>query len=363
MTSRTIKKTTSFITILAFLFTNTIYAAPDFKSNSKLRVPITINKARLSKGFGVIGIGKIETLPVKMVNKKGKVRPDVYQLSLLLLKGGDEEGGCQSELRYQTIERLKKHWLLVYCPIRKIGEAGALAKWGMSGLQYPLKIMETNPIFTEDFIAIARGMIINRDIAGLKAWIKQAEGLDSADVGHKSLSRALDYLSKEAQRILLYRISSLDEIMKDFIRGESGEELDMKQIEQKARNLLNGRDPYKVDEQDFFKAIVVGATNPLHAHPGSLRHNVGERYKEGGSLRPAIERSRAEFGIENIELLASIMNAFHSPSSNEIPDELSQMTTQELEILEREIALLQGQGTLGVFVPLGATPETVRTGM
>ncbi|MCX5693492.1 MAG: HAD family hydrolase [Candidatus Omnitrophica bacterium] len=324
------------------------------------------------------GFCKVVNIPISLQAKKAAIVSNIkgmierdrleYEetghISLLLLKGGEEEGGCQAELRSETVERLKKHWLLVSCPIRKIGEAGALVKWGMSGLQYPLKIMETKPlIFTKEFIDIARGMIMNRDFTGLKAWIAEAEGLDPTDVGHKALSRALDYLSKEVQQMLLYRISSRDAAMLEFVRGENGEELPLVQAEQKARNLLNGRDPYKVDEQDFFKAIVVGATNPLHAHPGSLRYSVGERYKEGGSLRPAIERSRAEFGIEDIELLTSIMNAFHSPSSNEMPDELNQMTTQELEILERGTALLQEQRILGVFGPLETVSEEARFGM
>lgn len=347
--------------------------------------------------YGRIKDPSIRALADRLVEEKwARSRPDVYQLflqarraaiinimrdmikrdrseygetgymSLLLLKGGEEEGGCQTELRSPLLERLKKHWLLVLCPVRRIGEAGVLAKWGRIGLQYPLNFMETNPKFSKEFIDIARGMIKNGDVSGLKKWISEADALDPADMGHKALSRALDYLSRESQQILLYRISGRSEIMREYIRGENGEELSIEQIEEKAKNLLNGRDPYRIDEQDFFKEIVVGATNPLRAHPGSLRHNVGERYQEGGSLRPAVERSRAEFGIDDIGIIASIMNVFHSPNKDEIPEELNQMAAQDLEILEKELyrlSLARKQETIGVFAPLEAVLGEARFGM
>ena len=68
----TLTKVVSFITLLTFLSTNSIYAAPDFKSNFKLRVPVSINKDRIDDGLTANGVRKRETFPVKMVDEKGR---------------------------------------------------------------------------------------------------------------------------------------------------------------------------------------------------------------------------------------------------------------------------------------------------
>ncbi|MEK9150302.1 MAG: hypothetical protein AAB267_09715, partial [Candidatus Desantisbacteria bacterium] len=137
-------------------------------------------------------------------------------------------------------------------------------------------------------------------------------------------------------QVVLYRTASREEIIKEYIRGEHGEELNIADAERKARALLAGKDPYKVDEQDFFRSIVRGDTDPNDAHSGSLSHDLLRHYEEGGILKGALVENVAKYNIPK-KALISIMCVFRCPSRTELFSDLAQLPQEDRGFLETKL--------------------------
>ena len=138
----TLTKVVSFITLLTFLSTNSIYAAPDFKSNFKLRVPVSINKDRIDDGLTANGVRKRETFPVKMVDEKG--RP----------KRGDEAKVVASG-RYKFQRSLKAAQIEVgQAATRDVKKTAAIHTYA---LQKILARYEDLPLLKEVLDAVKKG--------------------------------------------------------------------------------------------------------------------------------------------------------------------------------------------------------------
>ncbi|MCX5693486.1 MAG: (d)CMP kinase [Candidatus Omnitrophica bacterium] len=276
-------------------------------------------------------IGKI----IDMVqNDRAKSEGRGYISSFLFI--GGNVGGLEPQVYTQTLERLSKHYLYYTTPERRIGEEGVFGRRGMSGLQHSLRSMQLNDKYTTEFLNRAKDLIKERNMRGLKAWIEEAKQIDPEEAGIKTLRCALDYLSKEGSQVVLYRIVSRAEIIKEYIRGEHGEELDIADAERKARDLLSGKDPYKVDEQDFLRLIVRGETDPNDAHSGSLSHDLLRHYEEGGILKGALVENVAKYNIPK-KALISIMCVFRCPSRSELFSDLAQLPQEDIGLLESKL--------------------------
>ncbi|MCX5714621.1 MAG: (d)CMP kinase, partial [Candidatus Omnitrophica bacterium] len=82
----------------------------------------------------------------------------------------------------------------------------------------------------------------------------------------------------------------------------------------------------QLDEQDFFKAFIVGPTNPLRAPQGTLR-NIIARHFAYGSLRHLLAQGRAR-NIPDGDT-AKTFNAIHCPVSGEVAREIGVLTRQD----------------------------------
>ena len=294
---------------------------------------LTYELDKVERGLRAVPLrGRLVSDICKAIQVDRALNKGTGHLSTILLKGG-EEGGLQPQFKAQILDRLSEDFVVLANPVNCVGKTGVLVRWGMIGLQHPLEIMQRNPRYTPEFLEEARRYIRDKDAVRIEDWIKKAAAIDPDELGPKALACALNYLSHEAQQIFLYRKNSRREVMKKYIRGEHNEELDMERIEQIASDLLHGKTAYyETDEQDFVKTIVVGATNPFSAHPGSLRNQFCNQIFEIDALARVIDKARDEFGILDMEVAATIMNAIHSPRCEEMPSEIEQIATADLEM-------------------------------
>ena len=280
--------------------------------------------------------GRILIDIIELLKRDRIINQGAGYIATFLLKGG-EEAGCHPVVLQETFERIGEHYGCFSAPSRPIGKEGVLKRKGLLGLQHSLVTMSQNPRYTEDFLRQGSEALLRQDVRALESWISDANTIDPDEKGHRTLACALNSLKKTGQQVMTYRISSRAEIIRDFVRGREGEELDMAEAEQIASELLNGQDPYKADEQDFFRAIVIGDINPYLAHPGSLRHSLLKHLENGGVLSPVIERAIEDYRIDR-EDAVRIINVFRCPNAEEdLFHELAQISHSDLEFFEGEI--------------------------
>ncbi len=143
------------------------------------------------------------------------------------------------------------------------------------------------------------------------------------DKGIKSahtLVTSVAYLDRPVQWVMLERTADRSKILEKLGLDENT-----------TRELLKGKNYNDVTEQDFIKAVIVGATNMEKAHEGSLRDLAMKDIRENGLMDIV--------GLEEKDFYPFIQNVVHCPWAEELDVDLNLLTDEEKK---RIISVMKG---------------------
>ena len=236
--------------------------------------------------------------------------------SLLLLKGG-ELGGLR--LKPKIIKQLNNDFVITEGKKWKVSVSEIVQRWGASDtLRKLLLQIEYSRSLQHEFAERAKVIAETGIRKGDTEWLVELSKVDASDPICQMLSFSLDYLGRLSQHLLLKRVTPKRELLNthNLTPTQAGE-------------LVGGIDPFEVPEQEFVKKVIVGATNPYQAHPSSLRGSLIRKEIEDGVLKKLLTHS-ARFGLRDIEPVASIGNAVHVSSTDELSTEVDLLGQENL---------------------------------
>ncbi|MDD5496410.1 MAG: HAD hydrolase family protein, partial [Candidatus Omnitrophica bacterium] len=261
-------------------------------------------------------------------------------LATILLKGGiagtDAEKGLAGILQedYDIVYRSKE-------PISSKPDV-VLSRWGLTG---PMRSIEKLPP-----LGVGIGKVLEylarKDGKALNAWIEEnknkyrAEGNAGILDVLQELEDSITYLSKLPRKYIIKRKEGVSRQMILTRHGITSDEL---------------LDEKKTSEQDFVKAVLVGATNSKEAHQSSLRFHVFDKiltaeqkekpYIFNGVHCATDAELHGEFAILDPAFLKEMIQEIeffkeHSKSLTEVEGELDE-AEKRIVMLQRDISQLK----------------------
>ncbi len=192
-------------------------------------------------------------------------------------------------------------------------ELAKLTGIAVSELEKLISLKEKT-VFSQEDERLFRSMVerLSKHKENIKAKIKS-----NPDYEHvHTLITSYEYFNRPVQWVLLERTKDRKRIL---------EELGVD--EEKVKELLKGRDYREVPEQDFVKAVIVGATNMKKAHPGSLRSLAMKTIEEKGV--------KETLKLEGSDFYPFIQNVVHCPWAKELDTDLNLLTEEEKSKIKR----------------------------
>ncbi|HOU36401.1 MAG TPA: nucleotidyltransferase domain-containing protein, partial [Candidatus Omnitrophota bacterium] len=283
------------------------------RRSNKVWLPVAGASRRQNDGGIIVSEHKDENLLGALVRTVGTI-------SFIWLKGGDR-GGLSEPLNYKLNQRLGSSFRVFKGAIAPVTIQHLLERWGHTAFTTNLDALERSGIIDPALIEEGRQIIADKDGVRFEQWFAAIQNLYPGELSVAAFSLWIEYSRQEMQPWMLVRRRPREDVLKAFHLTV-----------EEATVLLKGQNPLAVAEQDFVKAVVVGATDINRAHPGSLRHVVWNQTKYANTAVAKFMRQAEARGLSP-RITGIMFNAVHAPASGyELDVEIGLLPQKDVEL-------------------------------
>ncbi|RKY83781.1 hypothetical protein DRQ11_12550, partial [candidate division KSB1 bacterium] len=250
----------------------------------------------------------------KLINSQDK--------AIMLFKGG-KGGALEKNLMKKLTNALKKDFEVRLSYQLALNPYQVVKRWGKTGLKVLVEKLKDDQI-PQETIKVGLSLLEEENGWEFERWIDGIRSSYPESKNANALWFAFHYLSGNAKIVVIENKEnkSYEKLLEHY-------QITKERLKERMKE-LNIEELKEMKFQDFTKFVIVGETNILKSHKGSLRELVGKELKEGCIKRMLVEGKN--IGISE-GAVGNACNAVHIASFEELVREVSTFNKEEIEIL------------------------------
>ncbi|MDD5774375.1 MAG: ARMT1-like domain-containing protein, partial [Candidatus Omnitrophica bacterium] len=257
--------------------------------------------------------------------------------SVIVLKGG-VRGGVLRAAMNKVVDLLGKDFEVVAGPQFKLTVNEMIERWGTTGLVHMLNALKQEGVAPET-IAVGSALLDEKNGWEFERWVNNLK--NDPELGKLSSVKGLwfgvAYLTGNVKVLVIKykgkeagKKASYEALMKKYAIAQ-------KRLQERMQELFV-EDIGDMQWQNFAKYVIVGETNTLKSHKGSIRELGGKELKEGSLKHTMAEGTGLGLDESNV---ATAANVVHISGYNELAREMLSFPADQIAVLH---GLIVGSG-------------------